>query len=86
MNLVQPPAIVLQILVILGVDGLHLAGSGAFGEKRGDEELGEAVQGTCGGGGGVAGDGKETTKSERANVLTFNLNESYFLYNAVQRW
>jgi len=47
-DLVQPPRIVLQILVVLRVDGLHLSGGGAFGEERGDEELGEAVQGTCG--------------------------------------
>lgn len=54
MNLMQPPAIVLQIFVVLGVNGLHFAGGGAFGEERGDEKLGETVQGTCGvvGGGG----------------------------------
>lgn len=46
MDLVDPPGVVLYVLVVLRIDRLHLTGCGALGEERGDEKLREAVQGT----------------------------------------
>ena len=39
------PGVGLQVLAVLRVHRLHLALCGRGGEERGDEELGEAVQG-----------------------------------------
>ena len=44
-KLVDPPAIALQPLIVLGIYCLHLALRGVLLQQRGDEELGEAVEG-----------------------------------------
>jgi hypothetical protein len=42
-QLVQPPAVILQVLLVLAVDGLELPIYCILEEERGDEELGEAI-------------------------------------------
>lgn len=44
-ELKQPPAVVLQVSLILGVHGMHFAGCHAWGEEGGMEERRETRQG-----------------------------------------
>ena len=44
LNLIDPPGVVRNVLLVLGVDGIHLPVCGRLGEERAYKELRESVQ------------------------------------------
>ena len=44
LNLIDPPGVVRNILLVLRVDSIHLPVSGGLGEERGEKELRESVE------------------------------------------
>ena len=44
LNLIDPPGVVRNILLVLRVDSIHLPVSGGLGEERAEKELRESVE------------------------------------------